>query len=308
MKLPPVRYYIITHECVKVKSKRQKKMKKQKTLAGTAQFSGIALHTGVRATLRITPAPVNTGILFCRVDLPERPFIPGSARCVVDVQRGTTIAISKTAIVYTVEHILSALHAWGIDNCIVEMDGLEPPIADGSSLPYYNMIAEAGGAVEQDAEVKSFTPPHPLLIEGGNTQIAMFPDSEKLTISCITSFKGCPVDPQFFEYELNTETYGAEIAPGRTFVNFADLKQLLAMGLVKGGSLDAAAIIHDGAIICKEKLRFQNEIVRHKILDMIGDLKLTGMRLTGRIIAIRPGHPKNVELAKKLIELAADQA
>ena len=308
MKLPPVRYYIITHECVKVKSKRQKKMKKQKTLAGSAQFSGIALHTGVRATLRITPAPVNTGILFCRVDLPERPLIPGSARCVVDVQRGTTIAISKTAIVYTVEHILSALHAWEIDNCIVEMDGLEPPIADGSSLPYYNMIAEAGGAVEQESEVKSFTPPHPILVEGGHTQIAMFPDSDKLTISCITSFKGCPVDPQFFEYELNTETYGAEIAPGRTFVNFADLKHLLTMGLVKGGSLDAAAIIHDGAIICKEKLRFQNEIVRHKILDMIGDLKLTGMRLTGRIIAIRPGHPKNVELAKKLIELAAEQA
>ena len=142
----------------------------------------------------------------------------------------------------------------------------------------------------------------------GQTQIAMFPDSEKLTISCITSFKGCPIDPQFFEYELNKETYVTEIAPGRTFVNFADLKQLLAMGLVKGGSLDAAAIIHDGAIICKDQLRFQNEIVRHKILDMIGDLKLTGMRLTGRIIAIRPGHPKNVELAKKLIELAADQA
>ena len=308
MKLPPVRYYIITHECVKVKSKSKKSMKKQKTLAGTAQFSGIALHTGVRATLRITPAPAGTGILFRRVDLPDKPFIPGSAQCVVDVQRGTTIAVSKTAIVYTVEHILSALHAWEIDNCVVEMDGLEPPIADGSSLPYYNMIAEAGGTVEQEAEVKSFTPPYPVLVEGGHTQIAMFPDREKLTISCVTSFKGCPFDPQFFEYELNRETYLTEIAPGRTFVNFADLKQLLAMGLVKGGSLDAAAIIHDGAIICKEKLRFQNEIVRHKILDMIGDLKLTGMRLTGRIIAIRPGHPKNVELAKKLIELASEKA
>ena len=307
MKLPPVRYYIITHECVKVKSKSKKSMKKQKTLAGTAQFSGIALHTGVRATLRITPAPAGTGILFRRVDLPDKPFIPGLAKCVVDVQRGTTIAVSKTAIVYTVEHILSALHAWEIDNCIVEMDGLEPPIADGSSLPYYNMIAEAGGTVEQDSEVRTFTPPHPVLVEGGHTQIAMFPDNEKLTISCVTSFKGCPFDPQFFEYELDRESYLTEIAPGRTFVNFADLKQLLAMGLVKGGSLDAAAIIHDGAIICKEKLRFQNEIVRHKILDMIGDLKLTGMRLTGRIIAIRPGHPKNVELAKKLIELASEQ-
>jgi UDP-3-O-acyl N-acetylglucosamine deacetylase len=296
------------HESVKVKSKTEKNMKKQKTLAGSAQFSGIALHTGVRATLRITPAPVNTGILFCRVDLPDRPFIPGSAKCVVDVQRGTTIAVSKTAIVYTVEHILSALHAWEIDNCIVEMDGLEPPIADGSALPYYNMVAEAGGAVEQEAEVKSFTPPHPVLIQGGQTQIAMFPDTEKLTISCITSFKGCPIDPQFFEYELDRETYLKEIAPGRTFVNYADLKQLLAMGLVKGGSLDAAAIINDGAIICKEQLRFQTEIVRHKILDMIGDLKLTGMRLTGRIIAIRPGHPKNVELARTLIELASKEA
>ena len=296
------------HECVKVKSKSKKSMKKQQTLAGIAQFSGVALHTGVRATLRITPAPVNTGIVFRRVDLPDKPFIPAIAKCVVDVQRGTTIAVSKTAIVYTVEHILSALHAWQVDNCIVEMDGLEPPIADGSSSSYYNMIAEAGGTVEQEAEARTFTPPHPIWVEEGHTRIAMFPDTEKLTISCVTSFKGCPIDPQFYEYELNKETYPVEIAPGRTFVNFADLKQLLSMGLVKGGSLDAAAIIHDGAIICKEQLRFPNEIVRHKILDMIGDLKLTGMRLTGRIIAIRPGHPKNVELAKKLVELAAKQA
>ena len=283
-------------------------MKKQKTLAGIAQLSGVALHTGVRATLRITPAPENTGILFRRVDLPEKPFIPAIPQCVVDVQRGTTIAVSKSAIVYTVEHILSALHAWEVDNCIVEMDGLEPPIADGSAIPYYNMVREAGGTVEQNVPAKTFTPPQPVWIEEGHTRIAMFPDPDKLTISCVTSFKGCPIDPQFYEYELNRETYPVEIAPGRTFVNFADLKQLLAMGLVKGGSLDAAAIIHDGAIICKDQLRFSNEIVRHKILDMIGDLKLTGMRLTGRIIAIRPGHPKNVELATKLVELAAKQA
>ena len=298
----------MTHECVKVKSKSQKSMKKQKTLAGIAQFSGVALHTGVRATLRITPAPENTGILFRRVDLPDKPFIPALTPCVVDVQRGTTIAVSKEAIVYTVEHILSALHAWEVDNCIVEMDGLEPPIADGSSLPYYKMIAEAGGTVEQEAPAKYFTPPHPIWVEEGHTRIAMFPDPDRLTISCVTSFKGCPIDPQFYEYELDKETYPVEIAPGRTFVNFSDLRQLISLGLCKGGSLDAAAIIHDGAIICKEELRFENEIVRHKILDMIGDLKLTGMRLTGRIIAIRPGHPRNVDLAKKLVELAAAQA
>ena len=108
--------------------------------------------------------------------------------------------------------------------------------------------------------------------------------------------------PEFYEFTLSsTEAYREEIAGGRTFVDFGDLKQLLAMGLVKGGSLDAAAIIHDGAIICKEGLRYPNEIVRHKILDIIGDIYLTGRRVTGTIIAIKPGHPKNVELAGKLL-------
>ncbi|MDD3886444.1 MAG: UDP-3-O-acyl-N-acetylglucosamine deacetylase, partial [Victivallaceae bacterium] len=122
-----------------------------------------------------------------------------------------------------------------------------------------------------------------------------------LRISCVTTFRGCPVDPQFYEVAVTPESYRAEIAPGRTFVDYGDLKQLLAMGLVKGGSLDAAAIIHDGAIICKEGLRFQDEIVRHKILDIVGDLYLTGRRLTGTVIAIRPGHQNNVELAGKIL-------
>ena len=140
------------------------------------------------------------------------------------------------------------------------------------------------------------------MVSHGHTQVMIFPDSEQLSISCVTSFKGCPFDPQFYEYVLNKDTYGAEIAPGRTFVDFKDLKMLLGMGLVKGGSLDAAAIIHNGAIICKEELRFQNEIVRHKILDLIGDLYLTGVRIRGKVVAIRPGHPMNVKLAGEIIK------
>ncbi len=276
-------------------------MKKQQTLGGSASFSGIALHTGARATVRIRPADEGTGIVFRRVDIDGRPEVRALASNVVEVQRGTTIASGK-AIVYTVEHIMSALHAHHVDNCIVEMDGMEPPIADGSGLPYFNMVAEAG-VVEQSAEAEYFTPPAPVYVSGGKTKLVLIPDPEKLSISCVTSFKGCPIDPQFFEFELETEAYGREIAPGRTFVDFADLKPLLAIGLVKGGSLDAAAIIHDGAIICKEKLRFQNEIVRHKILDIVGDLYLTGKRITGTLIAIRPGHPKNVELAGALMKL-----
>lgn len=279
-------------------------MEKQQTLVRSSSVSGIALHTGARATVRIQPAPENTGIIFRRVDLPGKPEVRPLACNVVDVRRGTTIADGK-AIVFTVEHIMSALNAWHIDNCIVEMDGMEPPIVDGSSLPYFDMIREAG-VMEQDEPALTFTPSQPVYVEGGYTRLVMIPGEGPLRISCLASFKGCPIDPQFYEFTLDTEAYREEIAPARTFVDYGDLKQLLAMGLVKGGSLDAAAIIHDGAIICKEALRFQNEIVRHKILDLIGDIYLTGRRITGSIIAIKPGHPKNVELAGALLrEIAA---
>lgn len=277
-------------------------MENQQTVVKSALFSGIALHTGARATVRLLPAPEDTGIVFRRVDLPGKPEVRALASNVVDVQRGTTIAEGK-AIVYTVEHIMSALHACQIDNCIVEMNGMEPPIADGSSVAFYNLIMEAGIQV-QDKAARTFTPSVPVAAIGGKTQVVLLPDPEKLSVSCVTSFKNCPFDPQFFQYEkLEKESYIKEIAPGRTFVDYSDLRMLLSMGLCKGGSLDAAAIIHDGAIICKDKLRFENEIVRHKIMDAIGDLYLAGCRITGKLIAVCPGHPKNVELAGKLLAM-----
>ena len=273
-------------------------MEKQQTVVNSAVYSGIALHSGARSAVRVQPAPENTGIVFRRVDLPGRPEVRALASNVVDVRRGTTIA-SGNAVVFTVEHIMSALNAFHIDNCIVEMDGMEPPIGDGSSLPYCRMLREAGVQV-QEAEAKVFTPASPLYVEGGHTRLVIVPGPE-LRIACTTSFPGCPIDPQLYEFSATTpDAYETEIAGGRTFVDFGDLQQLLAMGLVKGGSLDAAAIIHDGAIICKEALRYPNEIVRHKILDIVGDVYLSGCRITGTIIAIKPGHPKNVELAGML--------
>lgn len=276
-------------------------MEMQQTVARSAAFSGIALHTGARATVRLLPAPEDTGIVFRRVDLPGKPEVRALASNVVDVQRGTTIAEGEGK-VYTVEHIMSALHACQIDNCIVEMNGMEPPIADGSSLPYYELVM-AAGIVPQSKPARTFTPDVPVAAIGGKTQVVLLPDPEKLSVSCVTSFKNCPFDPQFFQYELEQESYAREIAPGRTFVDYSDLKMLLSVGLCKGGSLDAAAIIHDGAIICKDKLRFDNEIVRHKIMDAIGDLYLAGCRITGKLIAVCPGHPKNVELAGKLLAM-----
>lgn len=280
-------------------------MKKQQTVQKKASVSGIALHSGVRCTVTVTPAEENTGIVFRRVDLPGQPLIHALASNVADVRRGTAIA-ENNGVVFTVEHIMSALNAWHIDNCIVDMDGMEPPILDGSALGFFDMIGEAGVQV-QDAEAKTFTPTEILYVEDGGSKLVFVPGEEDLRISCTTEFAGCPFNPQFHEYTLDTDTYRKEIAGGRTFVDYKDLQQLFAMGLCKGGSLDAAAIIHDGAIICKEELRYDNEIVRHKILDLIGDIYLTGLRVTGTIIAIRPGHPRNVKLAGMVQKMFAEK-
>jgi UDP-3-O-acyl N-acetylglucosamine deacetylase len=257
--------------------------------------------------VRVEPAEENSGIVFRRVDLPGAPEVRALASNVVEVQRGTTIA-SGEARVYTVEHIMSALHALHVDNCVVEMDGMEPPICDGGALPFVEMIEEAG-IVEQNAPAVYFTPKAPVAVVQGGARVVIIPDDEKLRVSCVTSFRGCPFDPQFCEFEVgDADKYRAEIAPARTFVDYGDLKMLLAMGLCKGGSLDAAAIIHDGAIICKDKLRFTNEIVRHKILDVIGDLFLVGCRVRGTVVAVKSGHPSHVMLAGKLLaELAASR-
>ena len=275
-------------------------MTKQQTLRENAVFSGIALHTGARSTLRFLPAEPDTGIVFRRIDLAGAPEVRALADKVVDIRRGTTIG-DGACVVHTVEHIMSTLHASGIDNAVVEMDGPEPPIADGSALPFLEAVL-AAGTIQQEKEARYFEPERPLYVDAGATQLVILPAPDgKFTVSCTTSFKGCPVDPQFLALEITPESFRAEIAGARPFVDFRDLGQLLAMGLVKGGSLDNAAIIHDGAMICKEKLRYSNEIVRHKILDIIGDLYLTGRRARGHVIAVKPGHQRNVELAGRML-------
>ncbi len=274
-------------------------MPKQRTFAKSATLSGIALHTGARATLTVLPAAVNTGITFRRVDLPGKPEIKALAANVVDARRGTTIG-NGNVLVYTIEHIMSALHAGAIDNAAVDLDGPEPPIVDGSALPFLEAVLEAG-SVEQDAEAKIWTAKKIIHIEGKGTQLIITPGDE-LKISCVSSFAGCPLETQYMEVSVTPEVYRNEICSARTFVHYRDLKQLMAMGLVKGGSLDSAAIIHDGAIICKDELRFKDEIVRHKILDLIGDIYLCGQRVKANIIAVKPGHYFNVQLAAAMLK------
>jgi len=272
---------------------------KQKTLGKAATLSGIGLHSGDRAILTLKPAPEGTGVCFARVDLPGRPMVRALATNVVDVRRGTTIK-SGDCLVFTVEHIMAALHAAGVDNALVEMDGPEPPIADGSAQDYWALVLEAG-VVEQTAPAEFFAPSAPLCVQMGGTKVAIFPD-DCLRVTCVIEFGATPLDAQYFSDKVTPELFGSEIAPARTFVLYKDLEQLIGMGLVKGGSLDNAIIIHDGAVISKEGLRYPNELARHKALDVVGDLFLVGKRVRGHVIAYKPGHPANVALAGKMIE------
>ncbi len=272
----------------------------QNTVKKEVVVSGITLHTGVRANLRILPAPENTGIIFRRIDMPGKPEVAAVAGNVIDVRRATTIASKTTgAFVVTVEHIMASLHASRIDNAIVEMDGPEPPIADGSAKAYFFGIQEAG-IQEQSAPAKYWTATEPIRIDEGDTHLLLEP-ADHFEIDCNVEYGATPLDKQHFSCIVTPETFGKELSDSRTFCIFRELTQLIGAGLVKGGSLDNAVIMHDGAIISKDGVRHPEGFARHKMMDMVGDLYLTGMRVHAKITASKPGHPTNVKLAAAML-------
>ena len=282
-------------------------MPKQNTVKGPAIVKGIALHTGARAALRILPAPPDTGIIFRRVDMPGAPEVTANARNVVDVRRATTIASRTTgAFVVTVEHIRSSLHAACVDNAVIEMDGPEPPIADGSALPYFEGIMEAG-IEEQDAEAKYWTAKAPIVIEEGSAMLALAP-ADDLRISFVTEYGYSGLDTQFFSCQITPENFRKDLEGARTFCPYKELEQVIAAGLAKGGSLDNAIILHDGALICKDDLRYPNELVRHKIMDMVGDLYLVGKRVKAHVMSVKSGHSTHCKLAMAMLQQEAAAA
>ena len=272
-------------------------MPKQNTVKGPAVVKGIALHTGARASLRILPAPPNTGIVFRRVDMPGAPEVKAVVGNVVDVRRATTIASRTTgAFVVLVEHIMSALHALHVDNAVVEMDGPEPPIADGSASPYAEMILEAG-IQEQSAPAEYWTADSPIVFEEGGAMLALLP-ADDLRISFTVEYGISALDTQFFTCTVTPDSFRKELSLARTFCPYRELEQVIAAGLAKGGSLDNAIILHDGALISNNGLRYPNELVRHKIMDMVGDLFLVGKRVHGHIMSIKSGHSTHVRLVQ----------
>ena len=272
-------------------------MERQRTIAGEARYFGIGVHTGSKTTITFKPAPPNTGIRFVRVDLPGRPSIAAAVEHVVGVERGTVLGVDGVRI-HTVEHVLAAFLGLGIDNLIVEMDASEPPVGDGSAIPFVRMIKSVG-VVEQDGSRESIELSRPIWAMKNGANIVVIPRGP-FRISCTVSFPAEGFHDQFLSLTIDEDTFEKEIAPCRTFCFYHEVEELMNKGLIKGGSLDNAVVIGDGAIFSKERLRFRDEFVRHKILDLMGDLYLLGNRIRGHVIAIRSGHDLNVKLVKQL--------
>jgi UDP-3-O-[3-hydroxymyristoyl] N-acetylglucosamine deacetylase/3-hydroxyacyl-[acyl-carrier-protein] dehydratase len=271
---------------------------KQRTLAREVSISGSALHTGEAVTLTLKPAPADHGVVFKRVDLNGAPELKPRIDQVTDLVRATTIQ-SGHAKIHTVEHLLSALHGCGVDNVLVEMNASEPPIMDGSARPYVNLILQ-GEPVEQDKDREYFQLEAPVSVTKGNSSIIALP-SDELKISC-TSADDRGIHTQHLSLTIDPEVYMTQIAAARTFTIYEDIEELIKLGKIRGGSLDCAIVIKGDKILSKEPLRFKDEFVRHKILDIIGDILLLGQPLKAHIVATRPGHAINAELTKALHE------
>jgi UDP-3-O-[3-hydroxymyristoyl] N-acetylglucosamine deacetylase/3-hydroxyacyl-[acyl-carrier-protein] dehydratase len=271
---------------------------KQRTLSRAVSIKGSALHTGEPVTLTLRPAAANHGVVFRRIDLAGSPEIQPRVDRVTDLVRATTIQ-SGHAKIHTVEHVLSALSGCSVDNVVVEMDASEPPILDGSARPFVNLIAE-GEPVEQDKEREYYELDAPVSVTKGNSSIIALPH-DGLKISC-TSADDRGIHTQHLSLSIEPDVYEAQVAPARTFTIYEDIEELLKLGKIRGGSLDCAVVIKGDKVISKEPLRFKDEFVRHKILDIIGDISLLGLPLKAHIVATRPGHAINAELTKALYE------
>ncbi len=271
-------------------------MVQQQTLRDAVRFSGIGLHSGNRVNLTLLPAPADTGLRFRRVDLENRPEIPARLEHVVETTRSTTLANGSVK-VQTVEHVLAALTGCGVDNAVIELDAGEPPIADGSARDFTRLIEQAG-LVPQGAPREVIPVTEPLQFQCGDSWMSVFPH-DRLKLTCTSSDRAGRFT-QFHSLEITPETWRQELAPARTFCFFEEIEYLIKNGLIKGGSLENAVVIREDAVLTTEPLRFPNEFVRHKMLDLLGDLALLGRPLVGHVVAVLPGHAANVELARQI--------
>ncbi|HZV47373.1 MAG TPA: UDP-3-O-acyl-N-acetylglucosamine deacetylase [Thermodesulfovibrionales bacterium] len=271
-------------------------MRLQRTVKQEVSFEGIGLHTGRHSSVCLKPAPRDTGILFVRKD--KDSLIKASVNAVTDTAFATTIGYNGAKI-RTVEHILAALAGLGIDNTFIEVNGPEIPILDGSSVGLTQLILEAGIA-KQSKKRPFIRITTPILLSDGHAEIAALP-FEGRRITYRIQFHHHFLGEQKLSIDLTEENFVVEIAPARTFGFLKDVEYLKANGFARGGSFDNAIILGDKGIMNSTVLRFKDEFVRHKILDLIGDLSLLGFPIHGHIIANKSGHTTNLKFLKKLL-------
>ncbi len=271
-------------------------MQRQRTLKSPVEKIGIGLHSGVEVQMKIKPAEIDTGIIFVRTDLDDKPKIHATANNVTSTLRATTLE-ENGAKVFTVEHLMSALSVCGIDNCEIELTAEEPPVLDGNSIGFFEMIKSAG-IFEQSANRHEIKPEKIYRVDedGGKKFIIALPyDGFRVSFTSINPHPLIGV--QYEDFEITEEIYRKEIAPARTIAYEKEIDALRAMGLGRGGTIENVIVYNDEGWL--NELRYKDELVRHKILDVIGDLRLAGF-LQCHIIAAASGHALNSRLAKKI--------
>ncbi|WP_437127212.1 UDP-3-O-acyl-N-acetylglucosamine deacetylase [Mitsuokella multacida] len=271
-------------------------MQKQRTLKTEVSYTGIGLHSGREVHATLKPAPEDTGIVFVRKDLSGEPQIHAKAQNVTSTLRATTVEENGNK-VFTIEHLMSAFHAHRIDNAYVELDSEEPPVADGASLVFFELMAKAG-IVEQAKDRKEIVIDKVYRIDDEKTGrfVMVLPyDGFRVSFTSLNPHKLIGV--QYEDFHVDEAVYHKEIAPARTIAYEKEIQALREMGLGLGGSLENVIVYNDEGWL--NPLHFEDELVRHKILDVIGDLRLAGI-IRGHVIAVASGHALNTQLAKQI--------
>jgi UDP-3-O-[3-hydroxymyristoyl] N-acetylglucosamine deacetylase len=269
----------------------------QTTIQHPVEIEGVGLHTAVPGHLRLVPAPVDTGIVFCRVDL-DGFMVEAHVHNVARVSYATSL-MKQSVLISTIEHLLAALYCSGIDNVYVELDALELPILDGSSKPFIDLLVQAGTRRLRRLR-RYIRVVKPLEFEDGDRRIGIYPANE-FSVHCFVDYDHPLIGPQDIELVVDRETFSRELAPARTFGFVKDFAALREMGLIRGGSL-ANALVLDDTSVMNGPLRFPDEFGRHKALDLIGDLALVGRPLQARIVAHKAGHALHTQLVTRLLD------
>ena len=278
--------------------KRGKMFRLQRTLKNKIEFEGIGLHSGRSVRMQLTPAPVETGVVFIRTDM-NRARIEAIASHTTATGCSTTL--SKNGVtVQTVEHLLATLSGLSVDNVFVEIDAQEVPIMDGSAAHFVRRIADAGVKTQERSRpmIKIIKP---MFVREGDKQLAIWP-SEAPSISYFIDFNHPLLKEQSLNYQVSEENFLREVSDARTFGFLRDEAALKANGLARGASLDNVVVLGEETVLNKEGLRYQDEFVRHKILDLVGDLSLLGMPIIGHVVAHKSGHNLNAQMVTKLLQ------